>query len=150
MGDYGVLETKPCTCRFGALGFDKHISEIRSFEKLTGEGVTFVDTDFIHIIEEVLPKTFGGQSTDYQIIEEEDAHGITRLNLLVSPRVGNIDEKAVIDTFLRLLKKSENSPESWAQSGTEMWAQAGTIRIKRECPVPTKRAKILPFHIIKT
>jgi hypothetical protein len=150
MGDYGVVETKTCACSFGRLGFDKHISQIRSFEKLTGEGVTFVDTDFIHIIENILPRQFGGESTDYQLIEEEDTNGLTRLNLMVSPRVGNVNDYELVKTFMKLLKSAENSPESWAQSGSEMWAQANTIRVIREYPIPTKRAKILPFHIIKS
>jgi phenylacetate-coenzyme A ligase PaaK-like adenylate-forming protein len=150
MGDYGDIETKPCACRFGALGFDGHISNIRSFEKLTGEGVTFVDTDFVHIIEKVLPGEFGGESTDYQLIEEENSNGLTNLNLLVSPRVGDVDEKSIIETFMRSLKNAENSPESWAQSGSEMWSQVDVLRIKRDFPIPTKRAKILPFHILKT
>lgn len=148
MGDYGHIETGPCSCAFGALGFDKHISQIRSFEKLTGEGVTFVDTDFIRIIEEVLPKSFGGESTDYQLIEHENSSGLTHLDLLISPKIGPVDENAVINTFLDSLKRAGDSPESWAQSGSEMWAQAGTIKVKRENPIPTKRAKILPFHIL--
>jgi hypothetical protein len=147
MGDYGVIDTKPCNCDFGKLGFDKHISKIRSFEKLTGEGVTFVDTDFIRIIEEVLPRRFGGESTDYQLIEEEDSRGLTHLNLLVSPNVGNVNEKDVVDVFVNELKTAED--KLWAQSGSEMWKQAGMIQIKRNYPIPTKRAKILPFHILK-
>lgn len=149
MGDYGELYSRSCGCDFDRLGFDQCVSQIRSYEKLTGEGVTFVDTDFIHIMEHVLPEKFGGQSTDYQLVEEEDGKGITRLNLLVSPSVGNIDEEAVIRTFITSLRNAENSPESWAQSGSQMWSQVGTIRIKREHSVPTKRAKILPFHVAK-
>lgn len=149
MGDYGIIDRKPCACEFGSLGFDSHISGIRSFEKLTGEGVTFVNTDFIRIVEEVLPKRFGGESTDYQLIEEEDAKGLTFLNLLVSPRVGEIDEAAVAAAFINQLKSAEDSPESWAQSGSEMWGQAGTVRVVRDYPIPTRRAKILPFHILK-
>jgi hypothetical protein len=148
MGDYGLLEQRSCSCDYGALGFDIHISNIRSFEKLTGEGVTFVDTDFIKILEEILPARFGGESTDYQLLEEEE-NGLTYLNLLISPRVGDIEEKAVVETFVKCLKSAEDSPESWAQSGSEMWAQAGTLRVKRQNPIPTKRAKILPFHIVK-
>jgi phenylacetate-coenzyme A ligase PaaK-like adenylate-forming protein len=149
MGDYGVIENRLCGCPFGDLGFDHHLSHIRSFEKLTGEGVTFVDTDFVRIIEELLPRQFGGESTDYQLIEEEMSNGLTRLNLLVSPRVGEVDGNALADAFIKLLKKAEDSPESWAQSGSEMWAQANTVRVKRDYPIPTKRAKILPFHIMK-
>lgn len=149
MGDYGTITSEKCGCNFGKLGFDQCVSRIRSYEKLTGEGVTFVDTDFVHIIEEVLPEKFGGQSTDYQLIEEEDGNGITRLNLLVSPSVGHVDEDAVRRTFVACLRNAEASPESWAQSGAQMWSQAGTLKIKRQYPIPTKRAKILPFHIMK-
>lgn len=148
MGDYGVLGTEPCDCGFGRLGFDQTVSEIRSYEKLTGEGVTFVDTDFIQIIEHTLPEKFGGHSTDYQLIEEEDDNGITHLNLLVNPSVGKIDEEAVARTFVGCLKNAADD-RSWAQSGSAMWTQAGTLRVKRQPPIPTKRAKILPFHIQK-
>ena len=149
MGDYGAVRNEPCTCEFGKLGFNTHISRIRSYEKLTGEGVTFVDTDLINIIEKELPARFGGQSTDYQLVEEEDSRGLTRLRLLVSPRLGNLDEQDVADTFIQLLKTGEYSPESWAQSGTQMWAQARIVRVRREYPIATRSGKILPFHIIK-
>jgi hypothetical protein len=149
MGDYGKVWIEPCTCEFGKLGFDVHVSQIRSYEKLTGEGVTFVDTDFINIIENELPKRFGGQSTDYQLVEEEDARGLTRLRLLISPRVGNVDEQEIVETFIQLLKVGESSPESWAQSGSDIWAQARTLRVKREYPIATGSGKILPFHIVK-
>jgi hypothetical protein len=149
MGDYGKVWSEPCSCEFGTMGFDVHVSRIRSYEKLTGEGVTFVDTDFINIIENELPRRFGGQSTDYQLVEEEDARGLTRLRLFISPRVGKVDEQEVAEAFIQLLRKGECSPESWAQSGSDIWAQARTLRIKREFPIPTRSGKILPFHIVK-
>jgi phenylacetate-coenzyme A ligase PaaK-like adenylate-forming protein len=149
MGDYGVVEEKPCDCAFGKLGFHTRISCIRSYEKLTGEGVTFVDTDFIRIIEKDLPDRFGGASTDYQLIEEEDAKGIGHLHLIVSPRLNGIEEDAIIETFIGLLSSSEASPESWAQSGTVMWNQARTLRVKREFPIATVSGKILPFHLVR-
>jgi hypothetical protein len=148
MGDYGTVYEKADDSEFGRLGFDTHVSNIRSYEKLTGEGVTFVDTDFINIIEKRLPAQFGGQSTDYQLVEEEDEKGLMRLKLLVSPRLGAVDDREVTDTFLRMLKHAEQSPESWAQSGTEMWNQARTVRVERTMPLATRSGKILPFHII--
>jgi hypothetical protein len=149
MGDYGEVEEKQCDCAFGKLGFHTHLSSIRSYEKLTGEGVTFVDTDFIRIIEKDLPKKFGGASTDYQLIEEEDAKGIGHLHLIVSPRLNGIEEEKIVETFIGLLKSSEASPESWAQSGTVMWNQARTLRVKREFPIATVSGKILPFHLVR-
>jgi hypothetical protein len=149
MGDYGTIEKRSCPCRFDKLGFDMHIHGIGSYEKLTGEGVTFVNTDFVKIMEEILPGKFGGESTDYQLIEEEGATGLTSLNLVISPRVGAVDEKEVVNMFIKQLRNATDSDENWTQSGPLMWEQAGTIRVRREYPVPTKRAKILPFHIVK-
>ncbi|MDR2728267.1 MAG: hypothetical protein LBB56_03980 [Chitinispirillales bacterium] len=147
MGDYGSVYTKESGCAFGKLGFDTHLSSIMSYEKLTGEGVTFVDSDFIRIIEKELPEKFGGQSTDYQLVEEEDEKGLNRIRLFVSPRLGNIDENGVVSTFLEMLRNSESSPESWAQSGSVMWNQARMVRVKRENPISTRSGKILPFHL---
>lgn len=149
MGDYGDIHTEVCSCGLGQVGFDTVLGNIRSYEKLTGEGVTFVDTDFVRILEEKLPDKFGGKSTDYQLIEEEDAKGLPHLLLLVSPRVGSIDKKDALNTFLGLLKGSGDSPESWGQSGTEMWMQSRILEVVREDPIPTASGKILPFHLLK-
>lgn len=147
MGDFGNLTRSSCDCGFGQLGFDTSLSNIRSYEKLTGEGVTFVDTDFVRIIERELPEAFGGKSTDYQLLEEEDSKGFTHLDLLVSPRIGKLNEDQVLDKFMTLLRRGEASPESWAQSGVEMWRQSHMVRIKREQPVSTASGKILPFQL---
>ena len=149
MGDYGDVDTESCNCAFGEIGFDTSLSNIRSYEKLTGEGVTFVDTDFVRIIEKELPESFGGKSTDYQLIEEEDSKGFTHLQLLVSPRVGTVNEGEVLAKFLMLLRRGEASPESWAQSGIVMWQQSSMVRIRRDFPVCTASGKILPFQLGK-
>ena len=148
MGDYGSVVSKPCSCEFGVLGLESHLSGIRSFEKLTGEGVSFVNTDFVQLVEEVLPSQFGGESTDYQLVEVEEESGITRLNLMISPRVGVVDEPAVVAAFIGGLQGSEGGP-LWAQSGPKMWGQTGTVNVVREFPMATKRGKILPFHLFK-
>jgi len=147
MGDYGDLSTESCACGLGSLGFDVHLGHIRSYEKLTGEGVTFIDTDLVRIIEQDLPETFGGRSTDYQLTEEEDAEGFTRLNLLVSPSVGAVNEEAVVEKFLHLLRRGEDL--MWAQAGVEMWRQSAVVKVNRAYPITTRSGKILPFHLRK-
>jgi len=149
MGDYGEISSESCACVFGQVGFDACLNNIRSYEKLTGEGVTFVDTDFIRIVERDLPERFGGRSTDYQLVEKEDSRGFTHLQLLVSPRGGEIQETEVLDRFLNLLRRAEASPDSWSQSGTEMWKQSNMLQIVREFPVPTVSGKIMPFFVSK-
>jgi len=148
MGDFGDIYEESCDCGFGQVGFNVHLSNIRSYEKLTGEGVTFVDTDFLWIIEKKLPAMFGGRSTDYQLIETEHSNGLPRLELLISPTVGAIDEAQVTNTFMSLLKRAED--KGWAQSGTEMWRQSSILQTVRAFPVPTAGGKILPFHVVKS
>ena len=149
MGDYGELTLGGCECGFSKLGFDVCLSSIRSYEKLTGEGVTFVDSDLVRILEQELPNSFGGKSTDYQLVEEEDSRGFTHLDLLISPRVGNVSEQDALNRFMTLLQQGKNSPESWAQSGTDMWRQSRTVRIRRNFPMCTAGGKVLPFHSLK-
>ena len=58
----------------------------------------------VRILEEVLPKRFGGTPLDYQLLESEDGGGLTRVSLLIGPAVAGIDEKAVTDTVFAVLR----------------------------------------------
>jgi hypothetical protein len=144
-GDYGIVETRSCGCRFGELGLNTHLREIRSFEKLTTEGMTFVKTDLLRILEDVLPARFGGASTDYQLVEEAREGGLGRLVLIVSPRLGAIDEGMVLRAFFDELKHGAWS--EWLMAQT--WERAGTVIVRRQEPVVTKAGKILPFHVTR-
>jgi len=145
-GDYGVVETRHCGCRFGELGLTEHISNIRGFDKLTSAGMTFIGTDMLRIIEEVLPSKFGGASTDYQMVEEEDEKGQTRMSVVVSPEVGAIDEDELIQIVLAELGKGKDTQRMMA----EVWSQAKTLRVKRIRPYTTAAGKLLPLHIQKS
>jgi hypothetical protein len=141
-GDYGRLEERSCDCLFGELGLRGHISEIRSFEKLTGEGVTFARTDLQRILEEVLPRRFGGSAVDYQLQEEHVPGGATRLILRVSPSVGPVDEAALRGSLLADLGLSGASDGYNAR----LWRDAGTVEVRREAPLATRAGKVLPLQ----
>lgn len=64
LDDYGIIETRRCGCPFEELGFNQHIRDIRSFRKLTGEGMTLVGTELDHIIEAEMPARCGGSALD--------------------------------------------------------------------------------------
>ena len=49
--------------------------------------MNFLGADLIRLIEEVLPARFGGAPTDYQFVEREDARGLPKVDLRVSPRI---------------------------------------------------------------
>jgi hypothetical protein len=144
--DYGIIENRSCGCPLEAYGFTEHLRHVRSFHKLTVEGVTLVGSEMVHIIEEVLPARFGGTPLDYQLLEEEDEQGFTRLSLLVSPSVGMVDENAVIETILEALNQSSVA----ADLARANWAQAKTFRVKRQQPVWTARGKLNPLHLARS
>src|SRR4029434_1027989 len=100
MGDYARVEERPCDCELGALGLRTHLSDIRSFEKLTGEGMTVVRTNLLPLLEHALPARFGGSSLDYQLVEVEGADSATRLVLRVHPSIGPLVEGEVRDALL--------------------------------------------------
>jgi hypothetical protein len=143
--DYGVVEDRACGCPLERFGYHRHVRDIHSYRKLTGEGVTLVGGEMIEIMERVLPSRFGGSPLDYQLMEEEDERGFTRLTLIVSPRVQIQAESDVIDAVMNALQSSS----VMADSARGIWAQAGTMRVKRMEPVWTGRGKLMPLHLIR-
>jgi len=144
-GDYGTIESRECGCRFCDLGLKKHIYNVRGFDRLTSEGMNFFGSDLVRIIEEVLPERFGGTASDYQMVEEEDEQGNTRLNLLVNPRLGDMDEGELARLVLDELAKGSDATRMMSR----LWQQTGTLRVERLSPVTTASGKLLPLHIQK-
>ena len=117
--DYGVLERRDCGCMLGELGLDLHLHDIRSWEKLTSEGMTHGGIELIRLVEEVLPARFGGGPTDWQLVEEEDADGLPRVVILASLRIGALDASAVVSCALETLDR-----RTW---GLTAWLNAGAV-----------------------
>ncbi len=144
IGDTGVLEHRACDCLLGRLGLDQHLHTIRSFENLTGEGVTVLGADIAWVLEEVLPRLFGGSLADYQLVETQDARGLPRLSLLVSPEVGPLDEDSVLRAFLAGLTPMRPTYGFMI----DQWMRSGSIRLERALPVPTDRGKVPAFRTL--
>jgi hypothetical protein len=142
MGDQAELDRRSCGCPFEPIGWTTHLHTIRSFEKLTAGGMTFLDADVIRVLEEALPARFGGGPKDYQLVEEQAADGAPRLCLLVHPAVGPLDPDAVANAFLTMIGGG-----SGARRVMELqWRQAGALRVERRPPLATASGKILHLH----
>ncbi|MDQ7859193.1 MAG: hypothetical protein QN174_00380 [Armatimonadota bacterium] len=138
-GDYAILEPRACGCPLEAHGFTAHLREIRSFGLLTSEGTMVVATDMVRVLEEVLPARFGGSALDYQMVEEEDDAGFTRLRLLIHPRVAVADEADVVRTIVQHLTGLSRN----------LWTEVGTIRVVRAAPALTAQGKLVPLHLAR-
>ncbi|HWO43954.1 MAG TPA: hypothetical protein VNO43_19350 [Candidatus Eisenbacteria bacterium] len=139
--DYGVLEMRSCGCPLEAYGYTEHLRQIRSFSKFAGEGVTLIGGETIRILEEVLPARFGGGPLDYQLLEEEDDRGFTRLSLVDNPSVAIVRDQDVVECVLAAIK--EHAEDEMIPA---IWKQAERLRIKRIPPLLTERGKMIPLR----
>jgi hypothetical protein len=137
LDDFGEMEDRECGCPLGRLGYRTHLRNVRSFRKLVGEGVTLIGSDMVHILEDVLPRRFGGSPLDYQLVEDEDERGFTRLSLHVHPRVEIGREDEVISVLMEALGRTSVA----ADMARAYWAAADSFRIVREAPRVSARGK---------
>jgi hypothetical protein len=145
MGDQAFLGGRACGCPLEEAGWTRHACRVRSFEKLTCAGMTFLDTDIIRVLEEVLPAKFGGSATDYQLVEEEDREGTPVLTLLIRPDVGPVGEAEAARAFTAALSRGEGPEKVMAMA----WEEAAVLRIERRAPIPTSSGKILHLFLKK-
>jgi hypothetical protein len=143
MGDAASMRMRACGCPLQELGWPVHLDTIRSYEKLTAAGMTFLDTDVVRVLEDVLPGRFGGTPTDYQLVESEDAEGRSRLRLLVHPRLGALDVEDVVTTFLQAVGAGAGAERVMGL----VWKEADLLRIERREPLTTRAGKILHLHV---
>jgi hypothetical protein len=142
--DYGVVSERECGCPIGRLGLTRHLHGIHSYDKLTSGGMTFVGSDVTALLDHGLPARFGGAPTDYQLVEEEEA-GVTKISIVVSPRVGELDEAALVTTVLDALA----SGPAYKQMMASVWESGDTLKVVRREPHATAHAKILPLHLVR-
>jgi hypothetical protein len=142
-GDYATLSRRVCGCALGAAGLTLHVHGVRSFEKLTSEGMNYYNVDLFALLEQTLPVEFGGGPGDYQLVEEEDAAGQTRLTLRVAPAVGPVDEARIL---ARVHEELARGPRGNRLMGAA-WRRVRTLRVSREVPFASPRGKVLPLHI---
>jgi hypothetical protein len=142
-GDYGVLEQRECGCLLERVGLTTHVRNVRSYEKLTSNGVMFMGSMLHELLEETLPARFGGGPLDYQLVEEEE-DGLPMVSIVVSPRVGDVADADVIEVFSESLGFAD-----WSRRMVDTWREAGTLRVQRREPYLTAAGKILPLHVLQ-
>jgi hypothetical protein len=142
MGDQAELVRRECGCPMQRYGWGRHLHTVRSFEKLTSEGMTVLDVDVIRLLEEALPARFGGTGSDYQLVEDTSSDGRARLRLLVDPRLGALDTAPIVDAFLEGVAGIAEAQRLM----TLLWRQAGLPTIERRSPYRTPSGKVLHVH----
>ncbi len=141
-GDYGTLLERECECPMGAAGLHTHLHTIRSYEKLTSAGMSFMGSALLDVLETALPERYGGGPTDYQFVESE-LEGQTVVKLVIAPSVGAVDEEQAVEFVLEELSRRTRA----GRMQTQVWRDSNMLRVERAQPYLTPAAKIQPLHV---
>jgi hypothetical protein len=142
MDDAGVLGPARCDCVYQKAGFGEKISDIFSYGKLTGQGITLIGSDVVRILEEILPQRFGGSPGDYQLVEKESSNQ-TDVILRASPRSGISSTDDLKEGFLQEVRKLFGGSMTYRQ-----WQHTGALKAVIGEPYLTRTGKILPLHLL--
>jgi hypothetical protein len=142
-GDQATLFERDCGCPLQSIGLGQHLRDVRSFEKLTAAGMTFLDADLVRLLEAELPARFGGGPTDYQLVEQEAADGSSTLRLRVDPSIGPVDPEAVAEAILTAIARPSGTDRIMSQ----VWRTPGFLQVERRPPLRTSTGKIL--HVFR-
>jgi hypothetical protein len=142
IGDEAVVVHDECGCPLAALGWRTRLRGLCSHEKLTTGGMGFLDVDVLPILEDVLPRRFGGGPADFQLVESEGEQGEPRLRLLVHPSVGPLDAQAVVDAFFEALGPGCGVERIMALQ----WRESQFLAVERRAPLMTAVGKVQHLH----
>jgi hypothetical protein len=143
-GDYSAVTDRSCGCPFEELGYAVHLHTVRSYDKLTSEGMNFLASDLHRLVEEVLPARFGGSPLDYQLVERDEG-GLPKVDVLVSPRLGGVGEAEVVAAVVGFLNAAPNASGDFG----ERWRDARALRLVRREPFATGAGKVLALHVLE-
>ena len=139
-GDCGKITHEPCNCSLYKLGYTTRLSSIRSLKRINTEGMTFYVDDIVHAVENVFPARFGGSSLDYQVVEQEEANGLSKIMLYINPEISIPDEQEAITILLQAISYNISRDKK-----VKILKQAESFSIKRQYLYMVGGGKLLPF-----
>lgn len=145
IGDAGIVEERNCDCPWGRIGFKTHLRNVWSYAKLTAEGMTVPGDAVFSVLEEAMPKQFGGHAGDYQLLSEPGDKGITHYLLSVNSLIGTMDKVKVRNAFFEALVTTGATN----RLVTEFLSRADQLKVVRRRPSVQTGGKSLPVVLYR-
>jgi hypothetical protein len=139
IGDAGRLRARPCSCLLGRAGLDVEVSGVHGHDKLSAEGMTVPLATVSAVLDELVEEACAPPDA-YQLREEEDATGASRLVIVLSPEV-RIRDAELAGTILERLRGRGPA----ASLAATLWKDVGTIEVRRDRPQVSEGAKLKAF-----
>ena len=143
MQDCGVIQPAACDCSYSQVGLTVQVSDIHSYGKLTGLGITLLGTHLAGLIEDVLPRRLGGGPGDCQLVQSESGADTT-LSLRLSPRLKLDSLDRARECFLDELHQVYGG-----SLAARTWTHANAIEVLVAEPLNTLSGKVLPLHLVR-
>jgi len=138
IGDAARLRARRCSCALGAAGLELEVSEVHGHDKVSGAGMTVA----VRVLRDVLDQLFldaGVPPDSYELYEEENESGDSRVLIVVDPEVELLEDELVAALLERLRSRG---PEG--KLAASLWRESGTIEIRRQHPNRTEAGKLQP------
>ncbi|HUF16752.1 MAG TPA: hypothetical protein VMS12_01770 [Thermoanaerobaculia bacterium] len=137
IGDTATLSSRACACTFGMTGMDLHLSNVRSSEKVTHEGMNVNVVELERLVTGIVERA-GGSPSDFQFWSVEDSSGVSRLELAIDPRLdlsGDVEKELLHQLGAELRGGGLTA---------EIWSQGTTLSILRQPVQHSGRGKLHP------
>jgi hypothetical protein len=115
---------------------DLHVSNVRSSQRLTGEGGTVLLAELEEIVG-ALVEAGGGGPDDFQFAERQDRRGLIELAIVLRPAVP-LDGGRLVAAVLDELGRRGPGQRLTA----ELWRRSGSLTVLRAEPRRTSGAKL--------
>ena len=77
---------------------------------------------------------------------EQEIGGLPKVSIIVSPRIGAVDDAEVVRVVLGAL----GSGPGFRGMMAGIWAEGQVLQVERREPYTTPTAKILPLHVLSS
>jgi hypothetical protein len=128
LGDTARLSTRACDCEFGRAGLRTRLSNVRSQQRLTLEGMTVAASDFEAALEDAIA-ALQLPSDGAQYRREVTVSGIERLVIAISPTSSQAPEESLI---LRELFAGMRRRGPALTLAADVWSGSGTVQVRPE------------------
>jgi hypothetical protein len=126
LGDTATFTTRDCSCEFGRLGFRARLTNVRSQQRFTVEGMTVMASDFEAALDEAI-SALKLRRDRIQYRRESGASGLERLVLVVPTT-----EPAADDAMLGELYAGMSRRGPALTLAADVWHRSGTVQVRRE------------------
>ena len=142
-GDRAIRTRRQCGCALERCGWTTHLRTVRSFEKLTAGGMTFLDAHVVQVLERRCRRGSVAVRQATSSWRTRRPRGIPACDSWSTPGFPPVDPEGVARVFLESLGAG-SAPERMME---KVWQDSAFVTVERSVPRVTVAGKIQHVHV---